>query len=398
MKLPSVLLSISFVTSLVVASRQSPDQTIFVPSSSSFSPESFDASIDPVELYVSLQPEKKSEFSRPVLLQIAGSAAKPEWFTEGDKLRLRKEGIKFRDLTGFEDLFGGSKLQEKSEANENKTYPTPGRGMLGGKVRSIQKTLKADNLRSNLEKLTSFYSRYYATHQGQESSEWLYLQILDIIKDAPAGTVISLSKFVHAFPQFSIVARFEPAETLPATQPAVIIGAHQDSANYLFPLLPAPGADDDGSGTVTILEAFRGLAIAGFKPVKPVEFHWYAAEEGGLLGSADLVKSYVELGKQVEAMIQFDMTAYNNPNISETLTFITSDTTKSLTEWGMDLAKTYSKVPVNGADLFPGAGSDHMSWYTAGFPAIFACEGDPNKAGFDPYIHGIYDTDRKSVV
>jgi len=33
-----------------------------------------------------------------------------------------------------------------------------------------------------------------------------------------------------------------------------------------------------------------------------------------------------------------------------------------------------------------GAGSDHMSWHRAGFPAIFATEGDPFRA-FNPYIH-----------
>jgi len=36
----------------------------------------------------------------------------------------------------------------------------------------------------------------------------------------------------------------------------------------------APGADDDGSGTVNLMEAFRALLTAGFKPTTPVEFHW----------------------------------------------------------------------------------------------------------------------------
>jgi Zn-dependent M28 family amino/carboxypeptidase len=45
--------------------------------------------------------------------------------------------------------------------------------------------------------------------------------------------------------------------------------------------------------------------MAGFRPIKPVEFHWYAAEEGGLLGSRDIVKSFVELNREVEAMLQF---------------------------------------------------------------------------------------------
>jgi hypothetical protein len=80
----------------------------------------------------------------------------------------------------------------------------------------------------------------------------------------------------------------------------------------MFPFLPAPGADDDGkctvllvttilaghyfasqwtvflihndlprvivgSGTVTILEAYRALLAANYTPIHDVEFHWYSA-------------------------------------------------------------------------------------------------------------------------
>lgn len=76
--------------------------------------------------------------------------------------------------------------------------------------------------------------------------------------------------------------------------------------NYLFPLLPAPGADDDCSGTVSILEAFRVLAHNGYIPRNgPVEFHWYAAEEGGLLGSQAIAKYKKESGATIGAMLEF---------------------------------------------------------------------------------------------
>lgn len=88
--------------------------------------------------------------------------------------------------------------------------------------------------------------------------------------------------------------------------PLTILGAHQDSMNYLFPLLPAPGADDDCSGTVSILEAFRVLATSGFIPINgPVEFHWYAAEEGGLLGSQAIARYKKESGARIGAMMEF---------------------------------------------------------------------------------------------
>jgi hypothetical protein len=101
--------------------------------------------------------------------------------------------------------------------------------------------------------------------------------LLQIIDKSPFGTHISLEFFTHSFRQSSIIARFEP-KVRNATHPLTILGAHQDSANYMFPLLPAPGADDDCSGTVTILETFHILAESGYIPKNgPVEFHWYVS-------------------------------------------------------------------------------------------------------------------------
>jgi leucyl aminopeptidase len=142
-----------------------------------------------------------------------------------------------------------------------------------------------------LKHMTGYYNRYYGGTYGALSAEWLHDHIAkvgffnpagtsednhlaepQIIDNSPFGTHISLEYFTHPFPQSSIIARFEP-KVRNFSQPLTILGAHQDSANYLFPLLPAPGADDDCSGTVSILEAFRILAESGYTPKHgPVEF------------------------------------------------------------------------------------------------------------------------------
>jgi bacterial leucyl aminopeptidase len=131
------------------------------------------------------------------------------------------------------------------------------------------------------------------------------LTLLQIITESPFHTHISLEFFTHIFPQPSIIARFEP-KVRNFSKPLTILGAHQDSANYLFPLLPAPGADDDGSGTITILETFRVLAHSGYIPQDgPVEFHWYAAEEGGNLGSQAVARYKKDSGVAIGAMMEF---------------------------------------------------------------------------------------------
>ncbi len=76
---------------------------------------------------------------------------------------------------------------------------------------------------------------------------------------------------------------------------------------------------------MTILEAFRSLVHNGFKPERPVEFHWYSGEEGGLLGSQAVSRKYNEEGKKVVAMLQNDMTGFIGKNKENEVIGIVTD-------------------------------------------------------------------------
>ena len=171
--------------------------------------------------------------------------------------------------------------------------------------------LSKSEMKENLAKFSSFHTRYYKSDYGRQSSEWLLGKIREIISDAGADEYgVKAEPFPHTWGQSSIIA------TIPGkTNSTVVVGAHQDSINLWLPsVLPAPGADDDGSGTVTILEAFRVLLssedfISG-KLENTVEFHWYSAEEGGLLGSQAIFSTYEKAKRDVKAMLQQDMTGF----------------------------------------------------------------------------------------
>lgn len=67
----------------------------------------------------------------------------------------------------------------------------------------------------------------------------------------------------------------------------VAYGAHYDHVGIQPGMAPdsvANGADDDGSGSVTLLAIAKSMASA--RPKRSVIFVWHAAEEKGLLGSA----------------------------------------------------------------------------------------------------------------
>jgi leucyl aminopeptidase len=199
--------------------------------------------------------------------------------------------------------------------------------------------LKAEEMRLNLEKLTSFHTRYYKSEYGRQSSEWLLSRIRSIISEAGALAEASVTAepFAHSWPQSSIIV------CIPGrTNNTVIIGAHQDSINLWLPsVLPAPGADDDGSGTVTTLEVLRTLLksedVLKGKAENTIEFHWYSAEEGGLLGSQAIFREYEKQGREVKAMLQQDMTGFVQKTIDsgmpESVGVITDFVDKGLTDF-----------------------------------------------------------------
>ncbi|KAL1866864.1 hypothetical protein Daus18300_006567 [Diaporthe australafricana] len=346
---------------------------------------------DPVDALISLQPEMAAQLDESRLIHVLGED-KPRWMKEGDKLRLRQNGKKFMDITDHQELYADTNGVGAWSGKANLPKLTHQR-----LVKPLFPNISTSRMHDVLKHMTSYYNRYFGGQTGEESSQWLHDHIASIIADSPFHTHISLEFFTHPFPQSSIIARFEP-KVRDFSKPLTIIGAHQDSANYLFPLLPAPGADDDCSGTVSILEAFRVLATSGYIPKEgPVEFHWYAAEEGGLLGSQAIAAYKKEEGANIGAMMEFDMTAFIARNATESIGFIKTDADAPLTKWAVELSTEYiTSIPTSVYELMPGAGSDYMSYTKLGFPATFASEGNPVAGGFpgefDPYVHTANDT------
>ena len=235
-------------------------------------------------------------------------------------------------------------------------------------------------MRKHLEKFTSFHTRYYKSQYGAQSSAWLLEQVSNTLAEAGAlEHGASVNPFSHPWGQNSIIA------TIPGkSKKTVVIGAHQDSINLFLPaFLAAPGADDDGSGTVTILEALRVLLtsedIIKGKGENTIEFHWYSAEEGGLLGSQAIFQSYEKEGRDVKAMLQQDMTGYIQKTIDagepESVGVITDYVDPGLTEFIKEVITEYCEIPY----ILTRCGyacSDHASASKAGYPSAFVIESD----------------------
>jgi leucyl aminopeptidase len=299
----------------------------------------------------------------------------PQWMTEQDVLFLMQSEIKFMDITDTPDLG----LINANNANCMKPA-LPRSPIYQDEVKPFISDLNTDTMEFVLRKLTAFRTRYYKSESGAESARFLFKTISEIVANEEASEFVSVRKFKHPWNQFSIIARFEGSNK-DFDEEVVIIGAHQDSVNLWLPAYgPAPGADDDGSGTVTILEAFRSLVENGFSPERPVEFHWYSAEEGGLLGSQAVAKDYESDGIRVVAMLQEDMTGYIGVN-DEVIGIVTDYVDPQLTSFIKLLVSEYAAIPFKSTKCGY-ACSDHASWAKAGYRSAFTIEAsfeDTNK-------------------
>ncbi|KAJ3729041.1 peptidase [Lentinula guzmanii] len=293
------------------------------------------------------------------LIQLAEGQAS-EW------IELKALGLKFFDITDNQDLGNGI----QSPARVKSSFPPPN---ATEKVIPILKTLSTQGPKENLEKFTSFRTRYYRSDTGRASQKWLLSRISEITAKTASASLqklITFREFKHSWGQNSVIVRIQGSST--TDDGIVIVGAHQDSTN-LWPFLPAPGADDDGSGSVTILESYRALLAADYRPVRTIEFHWYSAEEGGLLGSQAVAQDYAANSVNVIAMSQFDMTAWVKRGTREEAGIIIDYVDPDLTNFNMQLVDLYMDIPFVQTQCGY-ACSDHASWRKAGYPSTFTIE------------------------
>ncbi|KAI9144488.1 hypothetical protein BKA69DRAFT_1055331 [Paraphysoderma sedebokerense] len=260
-------------------------------------------------------------------------------------------------------------------------------------VSSIIPSLSVSSLQANLENLcVKFPTRYYSSESGTKSAQWIFDYATSLANNKTTAATVTVEKFIHKdWPQFSIVARIEGKGA--NKDELVVLGAHQDSIVQSGGSRNAPGCDDDGSGSTTILEAYKALVNSEFVPSRTIEFQWFAAEERGLWGSQAIANKYKADGKIVAGMMQLDMTGYvanaADPHISMVRDFVNQD----LTNYVVKLFEKYGSLPVR-SQKCGYACSDHASYHRAGYPSSFPFE--DNKS--NPNIHTTRDTmDKISV-
>lgn len=188
-------------------------------------------------------------------------------------------------------------------------YPPTASHLEDNKI--VMDAISTDRMRNSMETLTHWNNRHYKTPSGVAASDWIFEKIKRY-----HGT-FKISRKKHDWPQRSIDVQIsEGTGQRRKDKRVIVVGAHLDSISYgdgrtadATAGAEAPGADDNASGVAVLLEALylvlRDQRAKHFR--NQVHFHFYAAEEAGLLGSKDVFQQYEKEGFDVIAVLNQDM-------------------------------------------------------------------------------------------
>ncbi|VDB87359.1 unnamed protein product [Peniophora sp. CBMAI 1063] len=213
-------------------------------------------------------------------------------------------------------------------------------------------------------------------HSFAEGSRYAASWMKDEIEET--GAICELQPFLLGFAP-NLICRYPGTTNTTAT---VILGAHYDSRGS-FGSPRAPGADDNGSGTVGVLSIARLIASKGIAFESNVELALFAGEEQGLLGSKHYAKQLRAANKNVTFMLQADSVAYRTPGTQPQLGLPDLIGTPEAAQLVGNISNLYS--PELRVGYTPVCCSDHQSFHEQGFPATWIYE----SAGpvIDPMYH-----------
>ncbi|MBN2490518.1 MAG: M28 family peptidase [Planctomycetes bacterium] len=275
-------------------------------------------------------------------------------------------------------LFGGAVVDIPLAASYAPAVPFVAAGLDAPdpRVAAVVDRVQQVNLVQHLTALTTIYTRNARRAENAQAVAYIKSEL-----EKHPGLVVKVESFSTTYGS-NVIAELRGYDT---PDEIVMVGAHLDSIAGSTSTR-SPGADDNGSGTASVLELARIFAATPMQ--KTMRFGLWNAEEYGLVGSAAYAAAAKTRGDKILAYLNTDMNAYRASGDTVDVDFITNDSTPSLISYLTTISLTY--VPTLGVKSGPlSAGtSDHRSFYRNGYPAVFYFE---DLDQYSPYIHSSND-------
>jgi hypothetical protein len=242
----------------------------------------------------------------------------------------------------------------------------------------VSKVTRA-SLEANLTHLAAFPTRYSTSTHYANAATWARNQLQALHYTTRLQTIMvngSRSRNIIADKKGDAAGRHE----------VILITAHLDSINIQGgPAAPAPGADDNGSGSAGLLEIAR--AFADHRIEHDLRFILFGGEEEGLFGSQQYVaKLSASEKRRIRAVINMDMIGTLNTS-TRSVMLEGAPLSQQVINGLAAAAATYTQLTVE-TSLNPFA-SDHVPFINAGIQAVLTIEGADNT---NSNIHSNRDT------
>ena len=147
-----------------------------------------------------------------------------------------------------------------------------------------------------------------------------------------------------------------------------------------------PGADDNASGTTSVIEAAR--LLSGIDLPFTILFACWDEEELGLYGSKAYADTAYFRGDSIIGVLNFDMIAYDGNN-DGALDINTNPGSMSLANEFKQIVNLYQPALVPQVTTSLSGGSDHQPFQQRGYKAILSIE---DNSDFTPFYHTVNDS------
>ncbi|MDQ7799217.1 MAG: M28 family peptidase, partial [Candidatus Edwardsbacteria bacterium] len=254
-------------------------------------------------------------------------------------------------------------------------------------IQSLVDQVNADSIASYIQRLQDFQTRYLLSDSNYAAAEWIkqklelwgYLAILDSFY---VNDTIQLTDTIFLIGYGRNVIANKPG-SLDALK-MIFISGHYDSGPTIsgsLSLSECPGADDNGSGTASMMEIARMLK--DYQTDITVRFIGFDSEENDMRGPKHYAQEVDSAKEELEAIIDMDMIGYQD-GLTPNANILYGDN-----EWlGLlcsEIGQLY--MPELTLNIIPESGWSTGPFEDFGYPALTYTE----PLNSYPYYHTIQD-------
>jgi hypothetical protein len=228
------------------------------------------------------------------------------------------------------------------------------------------------NIQNSVQHLQDYGTRNCLTPQSIEAQNWIKSQFESF------GLPVTLQTFtVNGQPSSANVIATLTGTKFPDQY--VVLGGHYDSYSYSG---NAPGADDNATGTSSVIEIARIMSQYTFD--RTIIFIAFSGEEYGLYGSAAYATMAQNQGMNILGYFNTDMCGYLYAGEAIHTDMIAPASAEPLVQFYKDVVSLYMPDFTVDDGQLSGGDSDHTSFNNHGFMGIFPFEDSQH---YSPYIH-----------